>query len=582
MADINGPQKSPNAEPAMEKRMLLAFLLMGAILFATPYIYRTFAPQQAPQKTAVPAKPVPQADQTAASAAEPKQEAAEPREQLAAAAPVAAAKEEPYTIETEVYRITFSNRGAVVRSWLLKKFRDSAGKPLDLVNPSGAAKVGYPFALEYKDRKPSVDLNSALWAIRPSDDRLGVVFRYSNGRTSAEKSFTFDKSRYLAQFSSEVSENGSGIQHLIAWRGGFGDTALQNSAGNQRALYFDVQSQKLSLQDARAAKDGPVDHWGQYSFAGVQDNYFASVFLPRTNGQTQFRVVSDDVKSSPNSGEALHAGAAVGGDARNRFDVFVGPKDYNLLKRVDKRLPQLVDFGTWFGWLARPLFLILNWINDSYVHNYGWAIIVVTIFINIALMPLRFSSIKSMKRMSDLQPQIQAINAKYKGVGLRDPKNQQKNAEVMELYKKHGINPMGGCLPMLIQMPFFIAFYTVLTVAIEMRGANWLWVTDLSQPEHIPIRILPIAMIIAQFFQQKMTPNPSADPSQQRMMMLMPLIFGFMFYSASSGLVLYWLATNLVGIVQQLIINKTMGVPTVPQTAAVTEAPSKRKTGNRR
>jgi YidC/Oxa1 family membrane protein insertase len=306
------------------------------------------------------------------------------------------------------------------------------------------------------------------------------------------------------------------------------------------------------------------------------------VFLPRTNGQTQFRVVSDNVKSSPNSGEALHAGAAVGGDARNRFDVFVGPKDYNLLKRVDKRLPQLVDFGTWFGWLARPLFLILNWINDSYVHNYGWAIIVVTIFINIALMPLRFSSIKSMKRMSDLQPQIQAINAKYKGVGLRDPKNQQKNAEVMELYKKHGINPMGGCLPMLIQMPFFIAFYTVLTVAIEMRGASWLWVHDLSQPETIPIRILPIAMIIAQFFQQKMTPNPSADPSQQRMMLIMPLVFGFMFYSASSGLVLYWLASNLIGIVQQLIINKTMGVPAVPHPAPATAPQPQRKTGNRR
>lgn len=580
MADINGPQKSPNAEPAMEKRMLLAFLLMGAILFATPYIYRTFAPPQAPQKAATPAKPAAQTAQTAQSAPEAKP-TAQPA-QTTPAAPVAAAKEEPFTIETDVYRITFSNRGAVVRSWLLKNYRDSAGKPLDLVNPAGAAKVGYPFSLAYKDRKPSADLNSVLWAIRPSSDRLGVVFEYSDGRTSAEKRFQFNRASYLSDFTSHVNENGSGIQHLVAWRGGFGDAAVQNSAGNQRALYFDRQAQKLALEDAKAAQDGPIDHWGQYSFAGVQDNYFAAVFLPRSEGQVQFRVLSDSVKSSPNSGEEPHAGAAVGGDTRNHFEVFVGPKDYNLLKRVDPRLPQLVDFGTWFGWLARPLFLILNWINDSYVHNYGWAIIVVTILINIALMPLRFSSIKSMKKMADLQPQIQAINARYKGVSLRDPKNQQKNAEVMELYKKHGINPMGGCLPIVIQMPFFIAFYTVLTVAIEMRGANWLWVTDLSQPEHIPIRILPIAMIIAQFFQQKMTPNPSADPAQQRMMLLMPLIFGFMFYSASSGLVLYWLATNVVGIVQQLIINKTMGVPAVAKPAAVTEPPSKRKTGSRR
>ncbi|HWR54167.1 MAG TPA: membrane protein insertase YidC, partial [Bryobacteraceae bacterium] len=213
MADrINGPQKSPNAEPAMEKRMLLAFLLMGAILFATPYIYRTFAPPQAPQRSAAPANPAPQTEQAAQSAPETKQEITQAREPVAKA-PVAAAKEEPYTIETDVYRITFSNRGAVVRSWLLKKYRDSAGKPLDLVNPSGAAKVGYPFALAYKGQKPSADLNSALWAIRPSADRLGIVFEYSDGRTSAEKSFQFHKERYLSEFTSRVNENGAGIQH---------------------------------------------------------------------------------------------------------------------------------------------------------------------------------------------------------------------------------------------------------------------------------------------------------------------------------------------------------------------------------
>jgi YidC/Oxa1 family membrane protein insertase len=178
--------------------------------------------------------------------------------------------------------------------------------------------------------------------------------------------------------------------------------------------------------------------------------------------------------------------------------------------------------------------------------------------------------------MQALKPQIDTINAKYKNVGMRDPRKAEQNAEVMDLYKKHGVNPMGGCLPMLIQFPFFIAFYKVLAVAIEMRGANWLWVGDLSQPEHLAIRILPVAMIVAQFYMQKMTPTPSTDPNQQKMMMFMPLIFGFMFWSASSGLVLYWLTSNLVGIVQQWFINKSMPAPPSQPVATSKKSGSKR------
>ena len=166
-----------------------------------------------------------------------------------------------------------------------------------------------------------------------------------------------------------------------------------------------------------------------------------------------------------------------------------------------------------------------------------------------------------MKKMQLLQPQIAVINAKYKGLSLRDPKKADQNQEVMDLYKKHGVNPMGGCMPMLIQLPFFYAFYKVLSVSIAMRGAEWLWVTDLSQPEQIPIRILPIAMIISQFIMQKMTPATGGDPSQQKMMMFMPLVMGFMFYGFSSGLVLYWLTGNVVGIGQQWFFNRGVTVP---------------------
>jgi YidC/Oxa1 family membrane protein insertase len=180
--------------------------------------------------------------------------------------------------------------------------------------------------------------------------------------------------------------------------------------------------------------------------------------------------------------------------------------------------------------------------------------------------------------MQALQPQIAAINDKYKGISIRDPRKQEQNAEVMELYKKYGVNPAGGCVPMLLQIPFFIAFYKVFTVAVEMRGASWLWVSDLSQPEQWAIKILPLAMIASQFVMQKMTPTTSTDPNQQRMMMIMPLVFGFMFYNFSSGLVLYYLTSNLVGIAQQLFFNRTSVAEALARSV---QAGSKKKNGKK-
>jgi YidC/Oxa1 family membrane protein insertase len=196
----------------------------------------------------------------------------------------------------------------------------------------------------------------------------------------------------------------------------------------------------------------------------------------------------------------------------------------------------------------------------------------VTIFINFLLFPLRLTNMKSMKKMQALQPKIAEINARYKDMSMRDPRMAQKNTETMELYKQNGANPMGGCLPMLVQMPFLFAFYKVLAVSISMRDASWLWVGDLSQPEHLPIRILPIVMIITSFLMQRMTPTTGMDPSQQRMMMFMPLIMGFFFYNQSSGLVLYWLTGNLMGIAQQVFFNKTIASPPPAQLVAASSS----------
>jgi YidC/Oxa1 family membrane protein insertase len=227
--------------------------------------------------------------------------------------------------------------------------------------------------------------------------------------------------------------------------------------------------------------------------------------------------------------------------------------------------------------LAKPLFLIVNWFNDHAVHNFGWSIVVVTIAINFILFPLKLSNFKSMRKMQALKPQIDAINAKYKNLKLTDPKKGEQNQEVMDLYKRYGVNPMGGCFPMLIQIPFFFAFYKVFTVSVEMRGAPWLWVTDLSQPEHLPIKILPLVMIGSQFLMQKITPQANADPNQQKMMMFMPLIFGFMFYNFASGLVLYYLTSNLVQMGQQWFFNHTQAAI----QAAESVAPPKKKNGRK-
>jgi YidC/Oxa1 family membrane protein insertase len=561
----------------MEKRLLLAFLLMAAVLFVTPYFYKAVMPSAPakPARTPAPASVVVKRTETAPAQPAPAPEA-RPAAPAAAAATTAAAQEELFTIETSLYRVVLSNRGGVVRSWVLKKFKDGLGHPLELVSAPGVAKTGYPFSLAFREKKPPIDVNKVLYAARPAAGGLGIDYEFSDGKVVVRKSFHFERASYLSQVSTSVLVGGMGIPNLLEWRGGFGDHAVPNAASLQRIVYYDATAAKLLTKEAKAAKDGPVTEAGNYSFAGIEDTYFAAVFVPRSSPNFFIRTVSDHVPGVVDKTEAAHAGAAVGGGADNEFSLFVGPKDLDLLRKIDPRLAEIVDFG-WFGLIAKPLFLLLNWINDHFAHNYGWAIVIATIIINMALLPMRLSSMKSMKRMQSLKPQVDVINARYKNVGLRDPRKAEQNAEVMELYKKHGVNPMGGCLPMVIQIPFFFAFYKVLTVAIEMRGASWLWVNDLSQPEQLAIRILPIAMIVAQFVMQKMTPNPSADPNQQKMMLLMPLVFGFMFYGVSSGLVLYWLTSNLVGIAQQWFINRSM--PAAPPQPAVVNA---KKSGSRR
>ena len=573
-----GPEQ-PRKEMSMEIRLLLAFLLMGAVMFLTPYFF--------PKSTAPPAAKKTQATQTAPASQPPPAPEANPPEpaavekkkkvtKAASAAPGPPATPQntlpPLLVDTDLFRVVFSNQGATVRSWQLKKYKGNDKKPLELTNT--AAGMEYPFSLYLPGQEAiAKTINWAYYQQAIDPDGLGVTYTFTDGHVTVRKVFRFQKNSYISKVSTAVTMDGTPIPNMIQWRGGFGDLTVSNPAGDQRTLYFNVAENKLVEQTASAAKNGPVSSTGNYSFAGLSDKYFAAVFLPEGNAAVQETTFSNNAKTVFQEKELPFAGVAVSDGLENKFELFVGPKDLDLLGKINPKLSQLVNFGSWIGFLAKPLFLITNWFNDAFVHSFGWSIVLVTIALNMILFPIKLSNMKSMRKMQALKPQIDAINQKYKNISLRDPRKAEQNQEVMELYKKNGVNPMGGCFPMLLQIPFFFAFYKVFTISVEMRGTSWLWVTDLSQAETLPIHILPVIMIASQFFMQKMTPQPQGDPSQQKIMMFMPLIFGFMFYNFPSGLVLYYLTSNLVSMGQQWFFNHTA---TAEEAARSVEAPKKK------
>jgi YidC/Oxa1 family membrane protein insertase len=549
-------------ELSMEMRLLMFFVLMGLILFITPYFYKAPPPAQPPPKGEPPA------GKTSSAIPVPAPTPAVQSPEAEVPGQIEAGLEQVFAVDTKLYHVEFSNRGAVVKRWLLKAYKDHAAeaaqaKPVDLVNSLSLTKVPEPFSLAFKGQAPATDVNTALYRFQQPDP-LTVNFEFSDGRIDVRKSFRFKDDSYLVAVSSQATQNGAPLVHALSWRGGFGDETAANALTNQHALYYDLSNTKLTVKQVKDAKDGPVSFAGQYSFAGLEDAYFAGVFMPEGRSLVELTAFADAIPDA-NGKSDPHVGAAVGGEASNTFTFFAGPKDYNLLGKINPKLEQLIDWswiGINLGIIGKPIFLILNWTADHVTGNYGWAIVLVTIAINTVLFPLRLTSMKSSKKMQSIQPLIKEMNERYKGLSLKDPRQAEKNQEMMDLYKKHGINPLGGCLPMLIQLPFLVAFYTVLRVTIELRGASWLWVHDLSQPETLAIRLLPLILMATQFLQQKMTPQPGVDQSQQKMMMwMMPAMMCYIFYFLSSGLVLYYLTSNLVGIAQQVLLNKATPAP---------------------
>ncbi len=566
MANSSGGGVPPKP-PSLEKRLPIALGLMMLVLLVSQYFFK---PAPAPKPVKPEGQAAPAAQVTQKPAAPQTAALAEP---AAAPGQIQAQAQVLTDVDTELYHIVFTNRGAVVKSWVLKKYKDSAGKPLEVIGNS-TSDVPLPFSLDITGQKPAFDPNTVLYKPRVSADGLTIDYSYSDGSTVIHKSFAFLKDSYLSQIKSSVSTNGVPVPALLTWRGGFGDSTIRSAASKEHTVRYDATTSKLVTKTMKDAKNGPVTDSGNYAFAGLEDDFFAAVALPVDSSSLEVRTYSDGVTVKGEEKPVQFVGAGLATGPQNDLSLFVGPKDLEILKSVNPKLSQIINWG-FFGVIAKPLFIWLNYTKDHWTNNYGWAIVLVTLIINLALFPFRLTSLKSARKMQRLQPQIQAIKAKYKNVGLRDPRKAEENQEVMALYKSEGVNPVGGCLPMLVQLPFFYAFYRVLDIAIQLRHAPWLWVPDLSSAETLPIHLLPIILIATQFFSQRLTPAAGVDPNQQKMMMFMPLMFGFMFYYASAGLVLYWLTGNVMGIAQQLIINRFM--PTAPPAPAIAAAPSATK-----
>lgn len=475
-------------------------------------------------------------------------------------------------VENDVVRIVFTNRGAQAKSWVLKKYKDEDGHPLDLVNPL-AVKFGLPLSLYTYDESLRNQINSALYvgsASGPITVPGTLTYEYAQGDITVRKTLQFGDS-YVISIETVVTQNGQPVQAYPMWPAAFGDQSTGPAYASAKIAY--MANAKVERLAAKKVSSGNTLR-GPFNWAGAEDQYFAAIALP-DNPDTAAMVtlhnaisVPKDLKN-PDPNNVNHyevLGAAVGDvSGMTRERLFVGPKALPVLQAIRSNtapgqmngpdLRNVVDFG-FFSLIARPLFLWLVWTHQRMASNWGVCIVILTVIINAVLLPLRITSMKSALKMQKLQPQMKAIQEKYKKFPLRDPRRKDMNVEIGELYKREGANPAGGCVPLIIQMPFLFAFYSMLGVGIELRQAPFLWLHDLSSPDKI--FILPVLIVITTFLVQKMTPNAGMDPKQQQMMtLMMPLMIGFFSYSLPAGLSVYWTVGNLIAIGQQYIMNRT-------------------------
>ncbi|HUL32775.1 MAG TPA: membrane protein insertase YidC, partial [Candidatus Eisenbacteria bacterium] len=549
-----GPKNRDKFTP--ELRILVASLLsVGIILLWSKF----FAPKppvnQPPREQPAATAPVTSgtAETPGASTQVPPASGASisaPAQPAAQAAVIADSQERSIVVENALYRVEFSNRGAVVKSWQLKKYTDDANPPrvLDLVHPEASAKLAaWPFSLVLDDPQLEKAANTGLYKISsdgPSVEAPATVtFTWSDGRLQIIKKFHFDHS-YVVDVETTSTYNGSRVTAGLAWRGGFGDVTVTDPAPATTLQTYYSENGKLSsfLEKKLETADKLGNVWqGGKTYTGIEDRYFTAAFLPpadslaTTLGTRYWKVwTTHTTKDGKEESEAVPEVATMTQAEPMQLRVFVGPKDYDDLKAMHPPLNALVQFG-WLEFIADPLFHGLKWIY-KYIPNWGWAIVVLTIVINMVLFPLRISSYKTTMKMQRVGPEIKQIQERYKKFKLNDPRKAEMNKEIMAIYSREGINPVGGCFQMFLQMPIWFGLNSALRYAIELRHASWLWVRDLASKD--PYYILPVAVGLSMYLVSKMTPMTTTDPQQAAMMKFLPVSMAVMFviFPFSSGL----------------------------------------------
>jgi len=527
----------------MDKRTMIALLLAVVILF----VFQTyFTPKEQPQ---APTKEAPApAKETAppAKAGEPAAKAVQPEKKADAPASALPKPTKTYVVNTPLMTATIGDLGGAITSIRLTQYKEKVngkeGKELlENITPyqytpqvfetasGGAATDATAFSpdkqgLTVKDRPESITFTGSL----------------TNGK-KVKKIYTFHPDRYTVDLQVSVDNLDPAKTFLDLAVISLKEKPSYNFKG---PFIYDGKS----LEQIEKLEK-PIDA-KSYAYAGFDEGYFAFIWIP-AEGSTPPLKVESASQETPIIRINLDKS-----DVSGRL--YFGPKEIGVLKTLNVKAEKMVDFG-WFDIVAKPMLWGMNFSNRL-THNYGIDIILLTILIKIIFYPLSLKSYKSMKEMQKLQPTIMKLREKYKD------EREKLNREMMDIYKKKGINPLGGCLPMVIQIPVFFALYKVLIGAIEFRHAPFmLWINDLASPEDLftftiagfdlPIRILPLVMGITQVLQQKMTPT-TADPMQEKMMLFMPIIFTVMFWGFPSGLVLYWLVNNVISIAQQYYINR--------------------------
>ncbi len=544
----------------MQGRLVVFFILSFAIIAAYPFILEKMGVQvMAPPADSTPSTNRPAAPLTPADTQIDEQAGLE-RHSLPPLKLPAAVSEREYIVESDLYRVVLSNIGGTIKTWELKKVTDNEGKRIHLI-PKGGQTA--PLSLVHTDSKikreaPVYQMASGTLRLNEERPEGAVEMAYigPHGET-VRKRLRFRHDQYAAHLT--VYVQGNDAPYNLSLGSNFGILEWNYAFGGQVGAISRVNDEIIN--DYVSDIEQTEVREGQVTWVALQDKYFISALIPALASTPSEKGIKK-IHLYKEGDRAVRADVSLP-QGSSSFTLYAGPKEYDRLSAFKNYLEETIDFG-WFLWdswlpvrlIAKPLFYVLRFLHGL-TNNYGWAIILLTVLIKIVFYPATRASMVSMKALAALQPKVAEIRERL-------AHNKEKmNAELMNLYKASSANPLGGCLPMLLQMPVFIALFNILYTTVDLRQAPFiLWIYDLSSKD--PYYVLPVIMGISMILQQWMTPS-TMDPTQAKIMLVLPVVYTFFFISFPSGLVLYWLVNNILGIAQQYWINRQIAVS--PQVA---------------